>query len=109
MMTLSVEELAEVDEALAYLEEFGRSAALPDVRHRMQTSAHFPNMSEVRINFDEKRIFRILVCFDHDDVPVLLVAGNKFTLGNTWYLSAIPAADELFLQYLTALEGPKEE
>jgi hypothetical protein len=39
---------AEVDEALSYLREHGRGAALPDVRHRIPSSRHFPDMSELK-------------------------------------------------------------
>ena len=48
---------AEVDEALAYLEQHGRAAALPDVRHRIQTSRHFPDMSEVRVDIDHRHVY----------------------------------------------------
>jgi hypothetical protein len=59
----------EVDEALDYLQEHGRAAALPDVRHRIQTSRHFPQVSEVRVDIDDGHVFRVLVGFGPDDVP----------------------------------------
>jgi hypothetical protein len=58
---------AEVDEALSYLEEHGRGAALPDVRHRIQTSRHFPDMSEVRVTIDDEHVYRVLVGFGPND------------------------------------------
>jgi len=97
-----------VDEALAYLEEHGRAAALPDVRHRIQTSAHFPEMSEVRVDFDDGQIYRVLVGFGPDDRPALLLAGNKAGVGNAWYDMHVPVADTRFDAYLGALRKAKE-
>lgn len=104
---LEDEHRAEVDEALSYLEEFGRSAAEPDVSHRIQTSRHLTDMSEVRVRFDDNHIYRVLVGFDPDDLPVLLAAGNKAGIGNQWYVTNVPLADERFDIYLRALEKSK--
>ena len=95
---------AEVDEALNYLEEHGRAAALPDVRHRIQTSKHFPDMSEVRVDIDDGHVYRLLIGFGPNDVPALLLAGNKADIGNHWYAENVPVADERFDTYLRALE-----
>ena len=92
-----------MDEALAYLEEHGRAAALPDVRHRIQTSAHYPDMSEVRVDLDDDRVYRLLG-FGPDDRPALLLAGNKAGVGNAWYEANVPVADARFNAYLTALQ-----
>ena len=100
---------AEVDEALAYLEEHGRAAVLPDVRHRIQTSRHFPEMSEVRVDIDQSHIYRVLVGFGPDERPALLLAGNKAGTENAWYGANMPVADERFDAYLIALEKSKEE
>lgn len=102
--SLSVSDRAQIDDALAYLEEHGRDAALPDVRHRMQDSRHFPHMSEVRVRIDDEHVYRVLVGFGPNDVPALLLAGNKAKLGNAWYSSNIPEADIRFDQYLRALD-----
>ena len=93
----------EVDEALDYLQEHSRAAALPDVRHRIQTSRHFPDMSEVRVDIDNDHVYRVLVGFGPNDVPALLLAGNKAGVGNRWYDQNVPVADERFDAYLTAL------
>jgi len=98
-----------VDEGLAYLEEHGRAAALPDVRHRIQTSKHFPDMSEVRVHIDEQHEYRVLAVFGSDDRPALLVAGNKAGVGNGWYDENVPVADDRFDTYLRALEKSKEK
>lgn len=93
----------EVDDALDYLQEHGRAAALPDVRHCIQTSRHFPDMSEVRVAVDDDHVYRLLVGFGPNDVPALLLAGNKAGVGNRWYDQNVPVADERFDDYLTAL------
>jgi hypothetical protein len=85
-----------VDEAFDYLEEHGRAAALPDVRHRIQTSRHFPAVSEVRIDLDKGRVYRVLVGFGPDERPALLLAGNKAGVGNPWYDTNVSIADERF-------------
>ena len=100
---------AEVDEALSYLEEHGRAAALPDVRHRIQTSKHFPDMSEVRVDIDTDHVHRVLVGFGPDDRPALLLAGNKAGVGNRWYDTNVPVADQRFDHYLTALEKARRK
>lgn len=92
-----------MDEALDYLREHGRAAALPDVRHRIQASRHFPHMSEVRVNVDDGHVYRVLVGFGPDDVPALLLGGNKAGTGNRWYDESVPVADERFDTYLTVL------
>ena len=105
---LSLEERAEVDEALKYLDEHGRAAALPDVRHRVQISEHFPDMSEVRVTLDAERTYRLLVGFGPDDRPALLLAGNKAGTADSWYDVNVPTADRRFDIYLTALRRSKE-
>jgi hypothetical protein len=99
---------AAVDEALAYLEEHGRAAALPDVRHRIQTSRHFPDMSEVRIDIDDGHVYRVLVGFGPDGRPALLLAGDKAGIGNAWYESNVAVADQRFDGYLTALRSKED-
>lgn len=94
---------AAVDEALDYLQEHGRGAVLPDVRHRIQTSRRFPDMSEVRVNSDDDHVYRVLVGFGPDGVPALLLAGNKAGVGNRWYDQNVPVADGHFDTYLSAL------
>jgi hypothetical protein len=104
---LDVQVRAQVDDALAYLAEHGRAAALPDVRHRIQESAHFPQMSEVRVTVDDAHVYRVLVGFGPDEVPVLLLAGNKAGIGNPWYTANVPEADARFDTYLNALRKSK--
>lgn len=93
----------EVDEALDYLQEHGRAPALPDVRHRIQISRHFPDMSEVQVDIDDAHCYRVLVRFGPNDVPALLLAGNKAGIANRWYDENVPIADDRFDAYLAAL------
>lgn len=109
LATLDDKTRAAVDEALSYLEEHGRSAALPDVRHRIQTSRHFPDVSEVRIDLDQQHVYRVLVGFGPDEQPSLLLAGNKAGIGNPWYDANVPIADERFDSHLTAVRNSKEK
>lgn len=100
---------AAVDEALRYVGEHGRSAALPDVRHRIQTSRHFPDLSEVRIDVDRGHVYRVLVGFGPDERPALLFAGNKAGVGNPWYDANVPIPDDRFDIYLAALRSSKNK
>ena len=108
LRSLDVVDRAEVVSALRYLEQFGRSAVEPDVKHRIQTSAYYPDMSEVRVTLGPQRVYRVLVCFGPADRLVGLIGGNKAGVGNAWYLQAVPAADVVFAQYLAATGQTKE-
>lgn len=98
---------AKVVDGLEYLREHGRGAVLPDVRHRIQTSRHFPDMSEVRADqlVDTRHyVMRVLVCFVDDDRTLLVcVAGNKDRyqerVGHDWYDDYVPAADQVVDNY----------
>ena len=61
------------------------------------------DISEVRVDIDDGRVYRVLVGFGPDDVPALLLAGNKAGIGNRWYEENVPVADERFDTYLKAL------
>jgi hypothetical protein len=108
LRTLDPVDRSDVISALGYFEEFGRSAAEPDVKHRIQTSTYYPEMSEVRVTLGPKQVYRVLVCFGPDDRPVALVGGNKAGSRNAWYLQAVPAADAMFAQYLAAVRRGEE-
>jgi hypothetical protein len=45
----------EVNADLRYLQQFGRAAALPTVRHRIETSAEYSNMAGTRSNVTTPR------------------------------------------------------
>jgi hypothetical protein len=98
---------AKVVDGVEYLREHGRGAVLPDVRHRIQTSRHFPDMSEVRADQlveDRRFVMRVLVCFvDEDRTLLVCVGGNKDRyqerVGRDWYDDYVPAADQVVDSY----------
>jgi hypothetical protein len=98
----------EVRSAIEYLLEHGRGAQLDLVRHRIQISSHYPDMSEVRVLFPAKPtdlVLRILTCFVNDDKMLLvLVAGDKALWARTkqadWYDTHVPIADAITTHYL---------
>lgn len=98
----------EVDEAIAYLEQHGVAAAMPDVKLRIQISRHYPAMGEVRSDPDADHLFRVLFCFD-GTTPVLLVGGNKAPRPTAWYDEAVPLADDLFDEYLRLRRKASDE
>jgi hypothetical protein len=65
----------QVRAGLDYLTEFGRAAQLDDVRHRIQTSRHYPDMSEVRV------LYRTT---PHDLVLRVLTVFTKTTTKRSW-------------------------
>jgi hypothetical protein len=105
LTTLPETPAAMIASALDYLFEHGRGAVLPDVRHRIQISRHYPNMSEVRVAHDQAA-FRVLTCFVHQDQTLLVcVGGDKAAWArrksSDWYDVFVPIADavtDLYLQ-----------
>lgn len=102
---LPLEVALAVSADMAYLLEYGRDAALPYVRHHVQSSAHFPNMSEVRTESQaegRRWVIRVLAWFaNRDQVVAFCVAGDKATWearhpGEDWYEAHVPVADQVF-------------
>lgn len=75
----------------------------PDVRDRIQASRHFPHLSEVRVDVARDHVYMVPIGFGPDDVPALLLAGDRAGFGNRWYGANVPVADERFDMYLAAL------
>ena len=98
---------AKVVDGIEYLREHGRGAVLPDVRHRIQTSRHFPDMSEVRTDQlvgARRFVMRVLMCFVDNDQTVLVCVGGKKDgyaerVGRDWYDDYVPAADQVVDSY----------
>ena len=98
---------AEIADGIDYLCEHGRGLVLPDVRHRIQTSRHFPDMSEVRTDqtVDGRRfLMRVLTCFaDADTTVVVCLGGNEDRYenrtGRDWYKDYVPVADLIVDHY----------
>lgn len=77
----------QVEAGVFYLFEHGRGAMLPDVRHRIQISKHFPNMSEVRVLHHANPhdlILRLLTSFVDGDNTLLVLVGDHII---SWYLT----------------------
>ena len=100
---------AEIAALLDYLSEHGRGATLPYVRHRIQISRHFPDMSELRTDHTVegvRYVMRVLTCFIDGDRGVLVcVGGNKEgwqeRTGHDWYDDYVPVADQIVDRYFT--------
>ncbi len=107
LTTLPTDAAEQILGGLDYLTEFGRAAQLDDVRHRIQTSRHYPDMSEVRVlhrSTPHDLVLRVLTVFaENDQTIVVCVAGDKAawqrTHGTDWYDHAIPIADQIFDHY----------
>jgi hypothetical protein len=93
-----------VAQDLDYLARHARAAALPYARHRIQASAHFPDMSETRTEIDDgehRWVLRCLTAFaNHDQALIVCLGGDKATWsaqhpGQDWYETWIPVADEI--------------
>jgi hypothetical protein len=99
----------QVEAGVVYLLEHGRGAVLPDVRHRIQISKHFPTMSEVRVLHHANPhdlILRLLTSFvDADNTLLVLVGGDKAAWqrknNSDWYDHAVPVGDHIISWYLT--------
>ena len=88
---------------LDYLVEHGRGAQLDDVRHRIQTSRYYPDMSEVRVlhrALPHDLVLRVLTVFaNNDQTLVVCLGGDKAawqrSRGTDWYDHAVPVADHM--------------
>ncbi len=103
-----VEVAAEIAALLDYLCEHGRAESLPYVRHRIQTSRNFPDMSEIRTDQSIeglRYVTRVLTCFVDDDSKVLVcLGGNKHRWEQEhqggWYETYVPVADSIIEKYV---------
>lgn len=81
---------------------------LPDVRHRIQSSQHFPDVGEVRVNRTvggRRYVIRGLTCFVEDDRTLLVCVGGdkegyQARTGRDWYQDYVPVADQVVDIYL---------
>jgi hypothetical protein len=98
---------AKVVDWLEYLREHGRAAVSPDIHHRIQTSRHFPDISEVRADQfvgGHHFVMRVLVCFvDEDQTLLICIGGNKDRyqgrVRRDCYDDDMPAADHVIDSY----------
>jgi len=68
---------------------------------RIQTSRHH-NMKELRAA--KRGALRVLFMFDPRRQVILLLGGDKSGAWNDWYEWAVPAADDLYDEYLDELK-----
>jgi hypothetical protein len=68
---------------------------------RIQTSRHH-NMKELRAAQDGA--LRVLFMFDPRRQVILLLGGDKSGEWNAWYERAVPAADDIYDEYLDELK-----
>ena len=83
--------------SLDYLATFGRSAALPDVRHRIAKHLNLSETRSDRIVDGTTWAVRVLVVFHTDRLMLACVAGNKAGYiskrpPNDWYHDFVPVA-----------------
>ena len=89
---------------LDYLVEHGRGAQLYDVRHRIQTSRYYPDMSEspgATPGHSADLVLRVLTVFaNNDQTLVVCLGGDKAawqrSRGTDWYDHAVPVADQIY-------------
>ena len=96
---LSTEQQAALDVRVELLSQRGPSLGRPAVE-RIQGSRHH-NMKELRAS--EGGALRVLFMFDPRRQVILLLGGDKTGRWSDWYDWAIPAADELYDEYLDEL------
>jgi hypothetical protein len=80
--------------------ERGPALGRPAVE-RIQSSRHH-NMKELRAS--EGAALRVLFIFDPRRQVILLLGGDKTGAWNEWYEWAVPAADDLYNDYLDELQ-----
>lgn len=84
------------------LEQHGPSLKRPTVGE-IHSSRYAPLMKELRVS--EEGQLRVLFVFDPRRTAILLLGGDKTGHWQEWYRTAIPAADQLYEDYLEELRA----
>jgi hypothetical protein len=100
---LSQREQEAIAAGVAVLEQIGPGLGRPLVDTLQDTSV--PNLKELRPPAGN---LRILFAFDPRRVAILLLGGDKTDQWESWYQSAIPAAEQLFREHLDELQEEGE-
>jgi hypothetical protein len=66
--------------------------------------SRFHRMKELRVPSSGNSEIRILFAFDPRRAAICLVAGDKAGRWQSWYLRAIPIADQRFAEHLRSME-----
>lgn len=100
-LTLTDEQTGAIDARVDMLEHDGPTLGRPVV-DSIQGSRHH-NMKELRCS--KEGALRVLFIFDPVRRAVLLLGGNKAdqSAWSKWYLTAVPHADDLYVDYLREL------
>lgn len=91
-----------IEEAIDQLGTVGPTLGRPLVDHIK--SSRFHQMKELRVPSAGRSEMRILFAFDPRRAAICLVAGDKAGQWRSWYLRAIPLADQRFAEHLEALK-----
>jgi hypothetical protein len=86
-------------ERVSLVATIGPTLGRPAVDH-IKTSRH-PNMKELRTASDGH--LRVLFAFDPKRHAILLIGGNKSGSWRSWYLHAVPLADDLYDAHLNEI------
>ena len=97
---LSTDQQAALDARVELLAGRGPSLGRPAVE-RIQSSRHH-NMKELRAS--QGGALRVLFMFDPRRQVILLLGGDKSGEWSEWYDWAVPAADDLYDNYLEELQ-----
>lgn len=98
--TLSDDQQEAVTERVDILAERGPDLGRPIV-DRIHSSRH-QSMKELRAA--KGGALRVLFSFDPRRHAILLLGGDKSGAWNDWYQWAVPAADDLYDEYLSEIE-----
>ena len=101
---LSEDQQEAFEAAVQLLREHGPSLGRPVV-DTIKGSRH-RNMKELRVSQDG--LLRTLFAFDPRRTAILLLGGDKTGQWEQWYKVAIPQADDLYDEHLTALKKEGE-
>lgn len=103
---LTDDERNEVEACILLLRKFGPNLHRP-YADTLKNSKH-SNMKELRVR-NERKQFRILYAFDPQQNAILLVGGDKVSLGRRWYPKFIGIADRLYDKHLENLEAERKQ
>lgn len=93
-----------VGQSITALLDEGPSLGRPLVDRLKGSDLH--NLKELRPGSGGASEVRIIFIFDPERNVVLLVAGDKAGQWTSWYLQAIPLAEERYAAYLKEKSGP---
>jgi hypothetical protein len=91
-----------IEEALDQLADEGPALGRPLVDHIK--GSRFHRMKELRVPSAGRSEMRILFAFDPRRAAICLVAGDKAGQWRSWYVRAVPLADQRYAEHLETLE-----